>query len=78
MKFQNSWSLIMAADTDFEANMTLSEKLFYIVGQFNAEVTNLVMQIVNDFSLPEPQRQYKAQTSLSPKHASLYDLEAHS
>ena len=32
LRFQNLWSLIIAADSDFETNMTLSEKLFYLVG----------------------------------------------
>ena len=52
MKFQNLWSLIIASDADFLSNMTLSEKLFHLVGQFNHEVNVLVTQIVNDFSLP--------------------------
>ena len=53
LKFQNLWSMVIAADGDFETNMTLSEKLFYLVGQYNKEVSDTVCQIVNDFSLPE-------------------------
>lgn len=45
--------MVIAADGDFETNMTLSEKLFYLVGQYNKEVSDTVCQIVNDFSLPE-------------------------
>ena len=37
MQFQNLWSLVIAADTEFKMNMTLSEKLFYVVGMFNKE-----------------------------------------
>ena len=29
---QNLWSLIIAADGDFEANMALTERFFYLVG----------------------------------------------
>ena len=77
LKFQNLWSLIIASDSDFEANMTLSEKLFFLVGQYNTEVVDIVTQIVNDFSRPEADRQYRPQTHLSPRHAVLLDSGAH-
>ena len=69
--------MIIAADSDFETNMTLSERLFALVGQFNAEVTKVVAQIVNDFSLPQSERQYHPQTYLNPKHAVILNSETH-
>ena len=39
--------------------MTLSEKMFYLVGQYNKEVTEILIKIVNDFSLPDQERSYQ-------------------
>lgn len=77
LKFQNLWSLIIAADSDFKTNMTLSEKIFYLVGQYNHEVNLIVTRIVNDLSLAQNERLYQPETSLSPKNAVLLDQETH-
>lgn len=57
--------------------MTLSEKLFYMVGLFNNEVSSLVTQIVDDFSVAESERAYASQTSLTAKHAVLLNAHTH-
>ena len=69
--------MVIAADSDFQTNMTLSEKLFHLVGEYNREVSFIVTNIVDDFSLPEKDRQYSPQSKLSPKHAVLLNQETH-
>ena len=57
--------------------MTLSEKMFYMVGQYNNEVSAIVTRIVDDLSLPPNERLYSPETQLTPQHAVLLSAETH-
>ena len=52
------WSCLVAADgtfaadNTFAATMTMSEKLFHLVGRFNEEATRIVTTIVDEMHLP--------------------------
>lgn len=75
-QFQNLWSCIVAADGNFAATMTLSEKLFHLAGQFNQEATRAVTTIVDEMHLPADEREYLPEGFLEPQHAMFYDSES--
>ena len=56
--------------------MTLSEKLFHTVGQFNQEATRIVTTIVDEMHLPANAKEYLPEDFLEPQHALFYDSES--
>ena len=75
-QFQNLWSCLVAAEGNFPAAMTLSEKLFHLVGQFNQEAAHAVTTIVDEMHLPLEDRAYQPEDFLEPLHAMFYDAES--
>jgi len=46
------WSALVAADKNFKANMSLSEKLFTHIGNFRKDAVSTLKEIVNELHLP--------------------------